>query len=430
MAITAKDLRHKAGKLAKEQKDILDQASDKLTPDQEKKFDDLHAEEMNLLRQAQKIEAVESVDREEIENARELEKTLKKGDLSPEKRKEAESLAINEYLRTGAISTPGLEQYVTKAKADKDDSKLIDEAYRNLGLVRANTQNTTAATGGYTIPQGFQAELDKATKAFGGMYEVSRIWKTSTGNSVKWPNVDDTANSAYQLSESGNAETSAEDVNFGQQTFDAYKWTSGLLRITHELLEDSAFNMPQVIQELSAERIWRGTNTAFTTGDGSSKPNGVVTAAAYGKSFAAQGSPTNDEIIDLIHTVDPSYRRSPSCRFMFHDTTLRNLKKLKDGNNLPIYQMSYRDGEPDTINGYKFTINQAMASGTTNSAKIMLFGDFSKYVIRQVKEMRIVRLNERFADTDEVGFVIFFRIDGDLLNAGQNPIKYGRNDAT
>lgn len=426
MAIKARDLRHKAGKLAAQQKDILDQASERLTPEQEKRFDELHNEEQELIRQAKKIEAIEAVDNEEIEHAREVEKTLKAGDLSPEKKKEAENLALREYLRTGSVPVE-LSPFLKAAKTENDDSKYLNEEYRKIGITRV-AQSTTVAAGGYTIPQGFQAELEKATKEFGGMFEVSRIWKTSTGNSVKWPNVDDTANAAYLLAEAGNAETSAVAAVFANQTFDAYKYTSGLVRISSELLTDSAFNMSQVLVELLSERMFRGLNAAFTTADGSSKPNGVVTAAAYGKTIAAQGSPTNDEIIDFIHTVDPTYRKN--SRFMFHDTTLRNLKKLKDANNLPIYQTSYRDGEPATINGYKFTINQDMASGTTNSAKIMLFGDFSKYVIRQVQDMRIVRLNERFGDTDEVGFVVFFRVDGDLLNAGKNPVKYARNDAT
>lgn len=428
MAIKAKDLRHKAGKLAAEQKSILEAATDTLTPEQEKRFDELHAEEQVLLKQAKKIEDFEAIDREEIETATEVERSAKQGDLTPEKKREAEDLAMREYLRTGSIPEP-LKPFMKAAKAESNDNKMIEESMRKLGLVRTAQQSTTAAAGGYTIPQGFMSELEKALKAYGGMLEVSRIWKTSTGNSVKWPNVDDTANAAYLLAEAGNAESSAVAATFANQQFDAYKYTSGLLRISSELLTDSDFNMAQVLVDLLSERMGRGLNAAFTTADGSSKPNGVVTAATYGASFATQGSPSSDEIINLEHSVDPAYRQR-GARWMFHDSTLKSLKKLKDSQNRPLFLTDYRTSEPGTLLGYNYTINQDMASGATNSAKIMLFGDFSKYVIRLVNDMRIVRLNERFADTDEVGFVVFFRVDGDLLDAGKHPVKYGRNDAT
>src|SRR5690606_2511074 len=93
------------------------------------------------------------------------------------------------------------------------------------------------------------------------------------------------------------------------------------------------------------------------------------------------------------------------------------------------------DGEPPTVLGYRYTINQDMATwvdaaDSNDNKKIALFGDFHKYIIRQVAGMRIVRLNERFGDTDEVGFVVFARFDGDLLDAGTHPVKYMRVAAT
>jgi HK97 family phage major capsid protein len=427
MAIKAKDLRHKAGQLAKRQAEILEKAVDQLTPEQETEFDTLHEEEQTLLKQAKKIEAVEQINHEEEESAKEVEKILQPGDLAPEKKKEAEVLAMKSYLLTGEVPEE-LRTFMKKTGKESDDRSMITSELKKLGLVRANQQSTTDGSGGYTIPQGFQYELEKAMKEFGGIYEQARILKTTSGNPIDWPTVNDTANRAYQLSEAGNTETSAEKFTDSTMPLAAYKWTSGLLRLSSELIQDSAFNMATVVVDLLSERIARGINYGGTLGTGSSQPQGVTVGAAYGVSFSTQGSPSYDQIVNLEHACDPAYRKNG--RFMFHDKTLAVIKKLKDSQNLPVWLASMRESEPQTIFGKPYTINQDMAYGATNSAKIMLFGDFKKFILRQVADMRIVRLNERFADTDEVGFVVFFRWDSRVLNAGTNPIVYGRNDAT
>lgn len=429
MAIKAKDLRFKAGQLATRQKEILSKATDLLTADEEKEFDKLHDEEQALLKQAKKIEEFEKIDSEEIALATEVEKTLKPGDLSPEKKKEAETIALKSYLLNGSVPEE-LHAYMRPAAKEKDDKSMIQELLKSAGIPikLAAQQSTTDGSGGYTIPQGFQNELEIAMKAFGGMYSVSRILKTSSGNPLDWPSINDTANRAYQLSEAANAETSAVKWTDATTPFAAYKWTSGLLRLSSELIQDSAFNMAQVTLELLSERMARGINFGATLGTGSSQPQGVTVGASYGISIATGGSPTYDNWVDLEHKVDPAYRNG--ARFMFHDNTLKTIKKLKDSQNLPVWLMSMREGEPSTVFGKPYTINQDMAYGATNSAKIALFGNFSKFIIRQVADMRIVRLNERFADTDEVGFVVFFRWDSKVLNAGGNPIAYARNDAT
>src|SRR6185312_4367995 len=107
--------------------------------------------------------------------------------------------------------------------------------------------------------------------------------------------------------------------------------------------------------------------------------NGVVTASTLGKTAAAVAAVTYDEIIDLIHSVDPAYRQSPKVRFMFNDLTLAAIRKLKDGDGSYIWTMGdIQGGVPGTIFGYKYSVNQAMAS-LGAAAKVMLFGDFGKY---------------------------------------------------
>jgi HK97 family phage major capsid protein len=391
----------------------------------------------SLLAQAKKIEDFEKKQFEEEESMEIHDRNKKPGELTAEQKKKAGDLAMREYLSTGNVSQE-LREFMPKAKADKDDVQRINAELKALGINRAAQQSTSDSAGGYTIPEGFQAELDRGVKAFGGMFEASRVWRTATGNPVMWPNNNDTANKAYLLAEAGNAETSAVAATFGQQQFEAYKYTSGLIRISSELITDSAFNMPALIQELLSERIFRGLNDAFTTADGSSKPKGITIGASLGVHTEDDGLISADDLINLEHSVDPGYRNRPGTRLMFHDSVLKAIKKLSVSSTdlRPLWLPSFRDGAPATVLGYNYTINQDMASfvGANTSAddnkKIVLFGDLQKYIIRQVANSRIVRLNERFGDTDEVGFVVFVRYDGDLLDAGTHPVKWLRVSTT
>ena len=153
---------------------------------------------------------------------------------------------------------------------------------------------------------------------------------------------------------------------------------------------------------------------------------GVVVASTEGKEAASKTAVTDTEIIDLEHSVDPAYR--PNSIWMFHDTILAAVRKLKDvTSGQYLWQPGMQAGVPDRLLGYRYVVNQSMTGTQAQAAKIVLFGDFSKYKIRDVAGVRLVRLDELFAQTDQVGFVAFLRSDGNLLDAGTAPIKHLTN---
>jgi HK97 family phage major capsid protein len=288
--------------------------------------------------------------------------------------------------------------------------------------LRTNAQSTTDNKGGYTIPEGFSNELAIAEKMWGGMEGVSRIIQTDSGNDIPWPATNDTSNVAYQVDEAADLNTSAVDVTFAKAlTLKAYKWSSGLVRISQEILEDSYFNMESILADLFGIRMGRGLNTAYTTGAGTDTISGVVTGATNSGVSASGSAITYANLVNLLHSVDPAYRMN--ARFMFNDATLAYLKKLVDGDIRPLWQPAITQGAPDTILGYPYTINQDVAS-IGASAKSMLFGDFKNYLIRKVRGDRFKILLERYAEYDQVAMVLLRRTDGQLLDAGMHPIKY------
>lgn len=149
---------------------------------------------------------------------------------------------------------------------------------------------------------------------------------------------------------------------------------------------------------------------------------GIVTAAALGKTAASATAIAADELFDLVHSVDPAYRKGAG--FMFHDNVLLTIRKLKDGNGQYLWTAGLQAGEADRILGYGYTVNQHMASAVASTAKTVIFGQLSKYKIRDVRGLRLRRLVERYAESDQEGFVAFYRADGNLLDSGVAPVKY------
>lgn len=283
------------------------------------------------------------------------------------------------------------------------------------------------AAGGYTVPQGFYNDIIQAMKTFGGMRNVARVMPTSSGNPLMIPTANNTAQVGRILSENSQIVTS--DVSFGQTSLAAYKYTSDLILVPIELIQDSAFDVESYVKGIIADRIARITNTHFTVGDGSAKPLGIVNSAVLGKT-GVTGQTTSvvvDDLIDLEHSIDPVYRSQ--AQFMFHDSTLKALKKLKDTMGRFLWSPGLTVNAPDSILGYGYTINQDMPTMAAN-AKSILFGKLASYWIRDVMDVQLVRFGEKYMDFAQVGFTAFSRHDGKFINGGGNEIVYYANSAT
>jgi HK97 family phage major capsid protein len=328
---------------------------------------------------------------------------------------EAERKAFVNYLRYGMDGLDAEQRSIFASRRNELRTLLGESEARAQGVA-------SSGAGGALVPEGFMAELVTSLKAYGPMNDdgIVRRIETATGNAIPWPTLDDTSNKGSLLSE--NTQVSTQDVTFGTKTLNAYKYSSDLILVSNELLQDSAIDVESIVRMALAERIGRILNEHFTTADGSSKPNGIVTASSLGVTAASQSAITADELIDLEHSVDPAYRSDPSCRFMFNDATFKLIRKLKDGQGNYLWQPAdLRTGSPATLLGYPFSINQDIATGESGESpatqeKTVIFGAMNRYVVRLVLMFAVRRLTERYADYDQVGFVGFTRADGELLD--------------
>ena len=276
----------------------------------------------------------------------------------------------------------------------------------------------TGLVGGVTIPSLLASEIEVALKNYGGMFEAGTIINTTHGGDLILPTVNDTNAKATIVSDYDQSTKRAP--SFGSVTLKAYTYRTPIIPVSQTLIQDSAFNLDAVLTSLLGDSFSRGVNEQLTTGDGTGKPTGIVTAATACTTQAAATSIKLDDIIDLIKSVNSAYARNG--KFMFNRNTLWELAKIKDQTGRYIWQDSARDGTPATLFGKQYILNDDMADIGAGNASV-LFGDLSKYKIRMVKSFSVVRLNELLAEYLSIGLFGFARVDGNLLDAGTHPVK-------
>lgn len=297
--------------------------------------------------------------------------------------------------------------------------------------IRAAMSTTTSSEGGYTVATEFSRSLIEAMKQMGGVRAVASAIQTSTGAAMLFPTADATAEEGEIVGQ--NASATLGETTFGQASLDVYKYSSKSIALPFELLQDSMFDIEAYIKSLLQLRLWRIQNRHQTVGTGSSQPRGIVTAAPVGKTGATgqTTSVTYDDLVDLEHSVDPIYRAGAG--WMFHDDVLKAVRKIKDTQGRPIFVPGYEQGNPggapDRLLGRTIAINQNMDPMAAN-AKPILFGDFSKYLVRDVMDVTLFRMTDSaYTLKGQVGFVAFCRSGGNLLDVG-GAVKAYRNSAS
>jgi HK97 family phage major capsid protein len=358
--------------------------------------------------------------------------------------KELEDLSTNVTIaekqtgheqRFAAVPTPGaVETTALTVDNEEEPEKRYAQAFDNMlrrgardlapeerALVTEKYETRAAGTGstagGYLIPAQFRQKLVEVLKWYGPVRDVAEKITTDNGADLPWPTVDDTANVGAILAE--NTAAAEQDVTFGQAVLSAYMYTSKLVRVSFQLLQDSAFNVEEWLTNALGTRIGRIQNTHFTTGTGTGQPEGIQTNSVVGVTGGAGTGLTisYNDLVSLVHSIDPAYRRRGNNAFMLNDATIAAVRRLRDdsggaGLGRPLWEPSVQVGQPDSLMAYPVIPNNDMPVMAIN-AKSILFGDFqAAYVVRDVTEVRTLRLEERYADFLQVGFLLFQRSGG------------------
>ena len=366
------------------------------------KFDALNTEHTNL---EASIERKKTVNGHTSKEEEKIEKIAERKNESVDEVKdfkEASRKAYQSYLRGGF---------------DKMSTKEIEV------MKRSQTAGTDSQ-GGYTVDESMSSSIIKTMAEFGGVRSVATILSTSTGGTLNYPTNNDSANVGEWLAEGSAA--SAQDTVFGNVALGAWKASSDYMLISRELIQDSAFNIEEYINGLIADRIGRLSNTAYTVGTGSSQPTGVVTSAGLGGTTDVTVVIDFDDCLNLKHSVDRAYRNNG--KFMFNDNVLKALKKASIASaNQSLWQPGIVGGAPATIDGDEYVVNNDMADVAIDSHSIC-YGDFSKFVIRDVTGIEVLRSDQLNILKNLITYVGFMRTDSALVDT--SAVKYLRTLGT
>ncbi len=307
---------------------------------------------------------------------------------------------------------------------------------RQRQIIRpANVTEGTPSAGGYLVPTILMPNLLKKLKWFGGMRDVATVIETASGGPLAWATTDDTGATGELVAENTSATTG--DATFGQVTLSAYKFSSKIIPVSFEVLQDRVVPIEDMLFDMIATRIARGQNIYFTLGTGVIQPQGALTAASIGYQMPTGNTTTigYDGLMNLMHSLDPAYRSNPKCAFMMRDDGLKQVRLLKDANGRPLYLSAFDGsfGDPtpyDTLFGHRLVINNDLPAPVA-SGKSVLFGDFSKYLIRDVFQTQIFRFADSpYVSKGQIGFLGWARADGRQIDASNSSIVALQQSAT
>ena len=295
-------------------------------------------------------------------------------------------------------------QSETAVQAHSDNDVEEFRSFLKGEEVRSQTVGTNTA-GGYTVGATVANRVIEAVKSTSGMIESASSISTATGGELSYPTMDDTANEAVIAAET-DARRNGPDVVFGSIPLKAFTYDSGIIKISNELVQDSAANIEQIVIGALSKRISRKLQKDFTVGAGTTEPAGLITQSTLGVTAAATDAIAADELLDLQFSVDEAY--AAKGKYMMNKNTLLAVRKLKDGQgNYLVKGMTLFD-KPIVVNNNM----PDLATG----AKPIVFGDLSAYMVRNVQGLNIFKFNELYQETNEIGFKASGRFDGTLLD--------------
>lgn len=282
--------------------------------------------------------------------------------------------------------------------------------------------SSVGSEGGYLVPPGFRNKIVERMKAFGGIANVCDQLVTTTGNNIEWPTIDDTSNSAEVVAESAAPANQAALV-FGKKELRAYTYQTGgpssaPIKLPRELIQDQQFDLETRLARMLGIRLARARATDLANGNGVGRPQGLVFGLTGIEPADDTAGITYNDLLTFIHSVDPAYRESGRCRWVFNDSSLKTIRQIKDSNGDPMWRsMTSTMGDaPGTglLLDFPYTIDQGMPniSIANNAINWGAFGDIEEgYVLRTVRGIEVVVNPWSSANTREIEYTAWMRAD-------------------
>lgn len=333
---------------------------------------------------------------------------------------------------------------VLPAQAKGEDAEQIAafDAYVRTGHVNTDLisgatfaqQEGTPSAGGYLVPDGYRPKLVDRKVSFGGFINEAERFNSGDGRSTPWPTVDDTSNVGEIVAEGGTI-ASGDDIVFGTGgPLGAYMFMTGGagnvgLRVSRQLLQDSAISVESLVLSKLDMRIERLKAQLAVRGTGSGQPQGIDYTTSIQVELASGNAVTYAKLNALVHSIDQYYR--DGAKWSFNDTTMGVIEGILDTNGRPLLKDSNFGiaGGPTSpsLLGYPVVIDSAWPDIANNTDDAALsgwgaFGNFKEaYVWRDVLGLEVIADPYARKGYAEIEYIGFARADGMI----QNRYAYG-----
>jgi HK97 family phage major capsid protein len=314
------------------------------------------------------------------------------------------------------------------------------KAYLRTGLVspelRAAGETTTA--GGYLVAPEFHAQLAVQLQAYGALFRDFTRFETVHGSPMFAPTANFATAGVVQAEDSG--PVSANDRVYGQVAFPvAPTVASGMHQVSMQLYADSGLPVEDVISGYAAESIGRKLAALSVSGTGSGQPFGVIpiasaqgvatlgttsggfialsAAAAIEINGAATtellaGVPNSASLLKMVQAVDPAYYDpepdgTGGAKWYMNGAQYTALCSITDTTGQPII----RPNGPRVLHGFPLVIANEIPSLVASTVGGVVFGNLSKGIYYRDAGFEVKRLNQRYADSLQVGFLGWHRPD-------------------
>lgn len=259
------------------------------------------------------------------------------------------------------------------------------------------------------VPTEVSKEIDKLRYEHSDLRKLCTVHRCSGNYTIL---VEGTGVTVAYVSEGGAISDSGS--NPGRAELSAYK-LGALVKISNEFLNDSAADMADYIIGLIAKGFALKEDSEILLGTGSSNSHvtGIIPTVAGQTTpktvvSATSGTATWAEVKATIQKLTSAYRKHATI--IISQALLDQIGEFKDGGKYIFPQ----NEEITRILGRNVIVSADLDAAPTADADApwMVVGDFSYYHIADRKDMAIRRLDERYADNDQTGFLAIQRIDG------------------
>lgn len=312
-----------------------------------------------------------------------------------------------EFTLSGGFNTMAASatknQFGISGKAYRDEFfNQFKSGFRNAS---GHLQESILTQGGYTVPSEMHSEIVRRLTNENVLRQISNVIETANDRNIV---ISASAPSVNWIDEG--AEISLSNMTFDKKTLGAHK-LGVAIAVTNELIADSFYSLSEHVYNEFSDAISREEEDAFLNGAASdtSTPTGLLNQLGSDTAVTTTGaSIAADDIINVETKLDTPYRKN-AC-WLMNPVTLGAIRKLKDNNQQYIWQQNFADSTPLTLLGYPVYLSPyvpLIAAGNT----VVLFGDFSRFIIGQRGDMVFKPLYETRALTDETVYLLLERVD-------------------